>query len=134
MNILDASALLCLLKGERGSDKVRELLKTSEAKIETTFIHQINLCEVEYKVSQLKSNQMKNKLVTLLDTPFLGVFKIIDYDISQLAAYLKSKYPISLADAIGLAFTKVNDGTFYTADQVLKPIADQEKIRLNMIR
>ncbi len=134
MHILDASALLCLIKGERGSEKVAQLLRESEAKIESTMIHQINLCEVEYKVSQLRSNQLRNRLIALLDTPFLGVFKYVDYDITHFASYLKSKYPIALGDAIGLAFTKVNDGTFWTADQELKNVADSEKVQLSLIR
>jgi len=47
MDILDASALICLIKGEKGHETVANLLKKNKSQKAATFIHQINLCEVE---------------------------------------------------------------------------------------
>jgi len=46
---------------------------------------------------------------------------------------LKSCYDLSLGDAMGLAFTKIMDGVFWTRDKDLAPIAGKEGIGLRLL-
>lgn len=134
MDFLDASALLALVKKEKGSEKVAKLLRSSKKKGASTFIHAINFTEFIYKCEKILGLAKTTQTLADLESPFFGIVNYMDMDLNLYTAYLKANYHLSLADANGLAQTKIMKGTFWTADQALKAIAAKEKIALECIR
>jgi PIN domain nuclease of toxin-antitoxin system len=134
MNILDTSALLALIKKEKGWEKVEKVLSSGEKSATSTFIHAINFMEFLYKCEQFYGHKKMVQIIADLESPFLGIIHYMDMDLGFFAAHLKSNYHLSLADAVGLAHAKIMKGTFWTADKALKEIARKENISLQCIR
>lgn len=134
MDILDSSAILAFLKKEPGWKSIRDLLKKNKTQDEITLIHQINYIEIIYKCRISFGVQKTNAIISDLYTPHLGIVEELDHDMAMFSAYLKASYPASLADSIGLAYTKIRDCIFWTADKALLPIAKKEDIALELIR
>jgi len=133
MDILDSSALICLLKKEPGHQQVATLLKGAGSTKQTVFICQINFTEVVYFLLKKYGGDTTLKTIAGLRSPFLGVSNYMDSDLAFYAATLKSCYDLSLGDAMGLAFTKIMDGVFWTRDKDLAPIAGKEGIGLRLL-
>ncbi|GEM_PF-714311 len=134
MEILDASALLAFLKKENGYKPVQNLLKQAQHQGGSVMIHQINYIEVVKKLLQYIGEHETKKVLADLKQPFLGVANYMDEDLATYATHMTSHAQISLADGIGLAFTKAMEGRFWTADKALKKIASELKIALVLIR
>lgn len=134
IDILDASALLTFFKEEPGYEKIKNILLTAHKQNTTVFIHQINYIEVVKKLFQILETEEAKKILATAVEPFLG---ISNYMTDEMATYATKLYlypTISLGDSIGLAFTKVMEGRFWTADKALQPIAKKEKITCVIIR
>lgn len=135
MEILDASALLAFLKKENGYQSVGKLFHDAYEQKFSVFIHQINYIEVAKKSLQYFGEAETKKALSSLEQPFFGVS---NYFSDELATYttlfLNPSAPLSLADRIGLAFTKIMAGRFWTADQALKIPAEKAKVVLQLIR
>ena len=134
MTILDASAILALIKKEKGWENVEKLLSECEKNKTSAFIHALNFIEFTYKSIQLYGQKMANRIIADMNSPFLGIVNYMDTDLNLYAAHLKSSYHLSLGDAVGLAHTKIMKGTFWTADIALKDIAKKEEISIKFIR
>ena len=134
MDILDASSLLAYLKQEKGFEKVKSLITDSFTQKTSIFIHQVNFIEVIYKCAKIFGDAKTKKLLAEFQAPFFGIINYMEQDMSFYTAHLKTHYQISLADAIGLAYTKLFNGTFWTADHELQKIAASENIALELIR
>ena len=134
LNILDASALLALIKKEHGWQTVEKLLLGSEKNITSVFIHAINYTEFLYKCEKIFGPAKTNMIIADFEQPFFGVVNYWDKNLSFFTANLKANYHLSLADATGLAHTKIMNGTFWTADAALEKIAAAEEIKLRLIR
>jgi predicted nucleic acid-binding protein len=135
MNILDSSAFLALILHETGHEKVDQLIKKSQQKKESLFMHQINFIEVIYKAKQKLSDQDARQMLAEFSSPWWGKLNYMDSDLMLLASELKNKFKnASLADCIGLAVTKLFQATFWTADSLLAKIGDSENISVKLIR
>ncbi len=134
MDILDASALLAFIKKEKGGEEVKKLFEQNQKKTSSVFIHSLNYIEFLYKCEQIFGQKTLKQIILELQTPWLGIMSYMDSDLNFYAAHLKANYHLSLADATGLAHTKIMNGTFWTADNALAEIAGKEKIGLKLIR
>ena len=134
MNILDASALLAVVKKEKGGEKVMDLMHTSEDDGVSVFMHAINFTEFVYKCKKIFGEKTTLQIIADLESPYFGILNYLEADLNFYSAYLKATYHLSLADATGLANAKIMKGTFWTADSALKPIAQKEEIALECIR
>lgn len=134
MEILDASALLALLKKEKGYEIVKNLLHSARKNKNTVFMHQINYVEVIKKLLQFMDEGETKKIMTNLQQPFFGISNYLDDDLAGYASWIATNAKTSLGDAFGLAFTKIMGGRFWTADKALKHVAEKEKIQLRIIR
>ena len=135
MHILDSSALLALLKKEPGHQLVNNLIRKKIDDGESIFIHQINLIEVLYKIQKISPRELYLDLLKRFVSPFWGKINYLDGEIALMAADLKTKYSFaSLGDVIGLSYTKLVEGTFWTADQQLGDIGSAEGIKVKLIR
>lgn len=134
MEILDASALLAFLKQEHGYKVVQTLFRQGVKSKNSLFIHQINYIEVAKKMFYFFGEAVTKDTLANLQQPFFGISNYMDEDLALFAIQIRAIKNISLADAIGLAFTKVMDGRFWTADKALKDVAKAMNIRLELIQ
>lgn len=132
--ILDASALLAFLKEEKGFEKIKKLLLEAHKNKFTVFIHQVNYVEVVRKLIQNFGINDSERILAQLSQPFLGVANYLNDEMATYTTRFSLETGISLADSIGLSFTKVMEGRFWTADKALQSIAEKEKINFVLIR
>ena len=134
MEILDSSALICFLKKEKGYGEIANLLRKSRQDKQSVFISQLNFIEVVYFLLRTFGSTRTKEIVAQLKSPYLGIVNYMDADLALYSATLKSTFSLSLGDAIGLAFTKIMNGKFWTKDKALVPVAEKEKIDLCLIK
>ncbi len=135
MNIFDSSVCLAIILNEKGTEKVRDLVKITFAQKESIFIHQVNFIEVLYKARTKLPTHSVNDLLAEFSSPWWGKLSYMDSDLMLLAAELKNKFKnASLADCIGLAISKILKATFWTADSLLAEIGKAENISVVLIR
>lgn len=111
--VIDACALIALLKAEPGSDVVwAHLLDPNNA----CYAHALNLCEVYYYFHRNAGEAAADG--ALEDLKYLGVVERNDFDevFWKEAGKLKARGNISLADCIAVALTNRLRGTVLTSD------------------
>ncbi|EKD92465.1 MAG: hypothetical protein ACD_28C00426G0005 [uncultured bacterium] len=127
---LDASALLALIKDEKGADKVRHVLRSKTQ----PFMHALNFLEVGYNVKKKCPNQYREIDLYLKTIP-VAIVQLLTPDITDYAKYLKTKYKLSLADSIGVALNAFLGTTFLTSDRhELEAVAKGEKVKIEFLR
>ena len=110
--VLDACAVLALIKGEQGMEVVRNTIE-SDAEI---LLHSVTFLEIYYNVikelgfdcADLYYEQMKQTKIEI-------IYKITENTIKN-AGYYKSKYKISFGDAFVLATAKEHNAKIVTSD------------------
>ena len=129
--ILDASAILALIKKEKGYKKVDASLDEASP----PFIHAINKLEVEYKLKQIYSPKGAKDLLEWIEETPIVTAEFLGKEITDYARYLKTNYPLSLGDSIGLGFSKFMNLPFLTADRhELLPISKKETVHIEFFR
>jgi predicted nucleic acid-binding protein len=114
--VLDACALLAYFYDETGADFMQNTFDSAKRNELALSMHALNLFEVYYDVCKAHGeNKAKNILKSVKKFPMAINYKI-DEDMMIKAGVLKSKYKISLADAIGLAQTILLNASFITCD------------------
>jgi len=134
MDIFDASSLLAFIRKESGYGVIRDRLIGAEKEKNSVFIHQVNYIETIYCCLMKFGEVRTDQIIGDLKTPFLGIVNYMDADLALYSSTLKSVYSLSLGDSIGLAFTKIMNGKFWTKDKALVPIAEKENIDLMLIK
>jgi len=125
--VLDASALLAMIQGEPGGDKVARLLLDPEPSV---YVSTLNWSEVFDRL--LRSGIPEETIEPLLGR--LGL-EIIDFNLEQArlaAVYRLSAPALSLADRACLALAATLKATAWTADKAwarLKVGVDVEVLR-----
>lgn len=110
-NILDASAVLAVLNGERGEKKVIPILAESA-------VSSVNLTEVAAKLLETGMDEAS----ALLAVSVLGIGEIVDFteDLAWQAARLRpltKQYGLSLGDRVCLALSIKLNVPAVTADK-----------------
>ncbi len=133
--VLDACALIALLRGEPGADRVAAVFDAAHKKSATIVINKINLLEVYYDTYRTHGEKQAELMMANLKKGPVSVNSEISDDIFAEAGRLKATYKISLADSIALAQTLAVDGELLTADHhELGKLDGKEKIRFSWIR
>ncbi len=129
MYVMDASALLALMQGERGSDVVDELIQDQEC-----IASSVNIAEVGTRLVDkgLAPAHLARTLQQLDVQP-------IDFDLEQatLCASLRlstKHVGLSLGDRACLALTQLVKGTAVTADSAWTDVAEAVGVKVLMIR
>lgn len=129
MYVMDASALLALMQGERGGDVVDELIQDQEC-----VASSVNIAEVGTRMMDkgLAPAQLARTLKELDVQP-------IDFDLEQAtlcaALRLSTKHVgLSLGDRACLALAQLVKGTAVTSDSAWSDVADAVGVRVLMIR
>lgn len=132
MILLDATALVAFLAGERGAGDVESLLRQGEAAIPS-----VNLAEsldILVRVRRLDLDAVEAKLVPLLAT-VLRVVTVGEAEARRaasvrLAHYHRQRAPLSLADCLLIASASLLGAALATSDALLASIADREGVRV----
>ncbi len=133
--VLDSSALLAFLYGERGRERVEDLLlRAAEGRAVVRF-HRIHLGEV-YHILYRKGGE-KTAEAMLNDVRQLAV--MLDDRVSPAlmreAAKIKASYRVSYADAFAAGLAKVRGGTLVSADRrEFEPLESAAEIPVLWVR
>ncbi len=116
--VLDAGALIAILKNEPGGDVAAERIDAANDAGELVCVHVLNVCEVFYGVSREHDVlTARSALRDLFDT---GLQTRADTDSAfwEDAAQLKADWKrVSLADCFGVALARRLNTTFLTTDR-----------------
>jgi predicted nucleic acid-binding protein len=114
--VLDANAVIALLKDEEGADVIDGLLTDAKTDACTVTMNKVNLLEVYYGFYREDGKEVAEQYIQdIEDSPIIIEDRISD-DIFKHAGRLKSNYRISLADAIVLAQAAATGATVVSAD------------------
>jgi PIN domain nuclease of toxin-antitoxin system len=134
--VLDACALVAVLKGENGAEAVDDLFQRAVQGDAALSMSIVNLLEVYYGfVTDIGLTETRNMMNTIHYTP-LVIIDTISQQAYHEAARLKGTYRrLSLADAVGVATAIELSGVFVTADHhELEVIASKETLNFFWFR
>jgi len=133
--ILDACALIALLAGEIGAEKVKNIIQDAIDNKIGLKINQINLLEVYYHIINTYDQENANKaLEKIYEFPIEVIVGLSD-DVFKEAGRIKSKYKIPLGDSIVSAECIINNWTLVTSDYAdFGKIEIKENIKINWFR
>jgi predicted nucleic acid-binding protein len=132
--ILDACAIIALIKKEEGWESVFSVLSKAVKGEVTVFMHEINLLEVYYGLYKERGKEYAEKKIAEASTFFVLINGLTGAIFSE-AGRLKVSYRISLADSVALAETSVLGGILLTSDHhEFDVIEKSEDIKFHWIR
>jgi len=131
--VMDAGALLALLKHERGGAYVAELLERPGV---THYVHAANACEVYYDLFRQDGENGAEHGIDLLVATGITFRDDMDPDFWRQAGIYKARFKrISLADCFGLALAARLGGEFVTTDHhEMDDIAQQGVCPIRFVR
>jgi predicted nucleic acid-binding protein len=133
--ILDACALIALLKDEAGAEEVSGIFNDAFKGEALIFMNKINLLEVFYDVYRSVNKEAADNVVFELTKRPITIVPGISDAVFAEAGRLKATYKISLADSIALAEASVSGGSLVTADHhEFDSIEKHESIHFYWIR
>jgi predicted nucleic acid-binding protein len=132
---LDACALIALLAGEPGAEKVRDIIQDAINEKVVIKINQINLLEVYYHIINVYNQNKANEMLEKIKKFPIEIIVGLDDNTFNEAGRIKSKYKIPLGDSIVTAECIVRKGTLVTSDHSdLEKIQNVENIKINWFR
>ncbi|GHT87092.1 hypothetical protein FACS1894137_13670 [Spirochaetia bacterium] len=114
--VLDACALIALIKEEPGAGVVQNLIDQAIDGEITLCMNMVNLIEVHYGFYRDRGKEAAEVILDRIYKMPIHFQPVIDEKIFYEASRLKGTYTMSLADAIGLATAIDMKGVFVTAD------------------
>ena len=114
--VLDACAVLALLRNEQGADKVADVINTANKGKATIEMHKANLLEVYYDLLRSHGKDRADIILSEIKKRPIKINAQISDELFEEAGQLKSKYKISFADSFALAQTIVSGGALLTSD------------------
>jgi len=112
--VLDACAIIALIRNENGATLVRQLLETEE---NICLVHAVNLCEVYYDCLRSYGSDPAEMLLANLRAAGLSLRSDMDVDFWKTAGNLKARGRISLADCFAVTLAVREDAVLLTSDR-----------------
>ena len=125
--VLDSWAMMAYLDGEPAGQEVRQMLRNARKKQLQVLFSLINYGECLYIVEREQGLQQAQRAIGIIDQLALHVVPA-DRSLVFEAARLKARYPISYADAFGVAVAKRNHGRIVTGDPEFKAVEPEVAI------
>jgi predicted nucleic acid-binding protein len=126
-SVLDSYALLAFLRGEPGEAQVAALLERAGKRDEPLHMTEANYAEVQYITVRKDGPGRWAEIAREL--PALPIaFHPINRALADLAANIKARYPLSLADAFAAALVKERKAELITGDVEFKALEKEIKI------
>ena len=133
--ILDACALIALLSGEKGAEKVKAIVQDAVDENINLKINQINLLEVYYYAINKYELNIANEILEKIKKLPIEILIGLKDDVFKEAGRIKSKYKIPLGDSIAVAECIARNGTLITSDHTdFDKIERAEKIKVYWFR
>jgi PIN domain nuclease of toxin-antitoxin system len=113
--VLDACALLAVIKAEDGGQAVNNAYREAENGGAKLVINRVNLLEVYYGLRNDLGVEFADKVLREITESIIEITDLTQESLVE-AGRIKSVYKISLADSIAVAETSVSGGVMLTAD------------------
>jgi len=110
--VLDACAVLALLKEEQGMDIVKKVIE-SDAEV---FLHAVTFLEIYYNITKEFGTDDANLFFESITQTKIKIIYEITRDTIKNAGYFKSKYKISLGDSFVLATARLYNAKIISSD------------------
>ena len=131
--ILDACAVIALVKNEIGADIIEGFVLNAEC---DCMIHSINLCEVYYGFFRVDGEEFAKEVINrlqLYNVSFCPNLTISFWQ--QVAKYKANIKRISLADCFALTLANREGGILVTSDRKeFEPVVPLNICQINFIR
>lgn len=125
--VLDSYALLAFLRGEHGEEKVTVLLERAGERDQPVHMTEANYAEVKY-ITVRKDGATRWVEIARELRALPIEFHPIDRHLADLAADIKARHKISLADAFAAALAKERKAELITGDPEFAPLEKEIKI------
>jgi len=125
--VFDSFAILSFLKGEPGSDRVREYLLKVKSRDVAGYLSAVNLCEVYYVAMREKGHEQAHMLATSLRDWGLKIVPA-DEDMATRAGWFKAQYSLALADAFAAATSQEVGACLLTGDSEFQKLEGKIEI------
>ena len=125
--VLDASALLALLFGEAGAEKIESLFQQAADADKPMLISAVNWAEVLSKTQRKQGAQGLEEAKRLERTMPLTV-ESADRELAETSSNLKASHGLGLADAFAAALAIHKKAELVTGDLEFKSIEKEIKI------
>ena len=133
--ILDACAVIALLRKEQGAEIVRDLYLKADSGGIALKMNKLNFLEVYYGFLREYGEEKTEILLKNIENSPIQIVSEISDDVFREAGRLKASYRISLADSIALAQASVDDCSIVTCDHhEFDIIENSESIKFLWIR
>ncbi|HEY9811322.1 MAG TPA: PIN domain-containing protein [Halomicronema sp.] len=131
--ILDACAVIALIKDEIGADIVQQYLLENDAQC---MIHNVNICEVYYGFLRSDGESFTKEIINGLEKANVIFCSDLTRDFwQQVANYKATIKRISLADCFALTLASREKGILLTSDRKeFEPIIPLNICQINFIR
>lgn len=126
--VLDSHALLAFFRGETGGEVVRGLLEKASDKDKSLHMTEVNYAEIQYIIRRKDGIPAWEQIARELPTLPIA-FHPATRELADVAAELKSRFTISLADAFAAALAKTKRAELVTGDQEFEQMGDYVRIR-----
>jgi ribonuclease VapC len=127
VTVLDTWAMLAYLNGEPAARDVRQALRNARRKRVSVLFSLINYGEAVYVVEREHGLQQAERAVGIIDQLPLEVVPADRFLVFE-AAHVKARYPISHADAFGVALARRTGGRLMTGDLEFKAVESEIRI------
>ena len=119
--VLDASAAIALVRGEKGSEVVSDALMNRGC----CYIHPVNWIELHYKIRQKHGLEQADDTIARYNRAGLIVPEIPGDDFRRRVSAIKCSHPpLSLADCHVVALAELLGGTVVTSDKRMSDAAE----------
>jgi len=133
--VLDACALIALLKNEPGAEIVANVYEMATSGKVRLVMHKLNLLEIYYDQYRSFGADVADKVLDAIKKSPIKIIPAISDAVFTEAGRLKAHHKISLADSICLALATAMNGYLLTADHhEFDAIQKNEPIRFCWIR
>ncbi|MCL2203841.1 MAG: type II toxin-antitoxin system VapC family toxin [Defluviitaleaceae bacterium] len=133
--VMDACAMLALIRDEEGADMVADILNAANCNKAKIIMHKANLLEVYYDLLRTFGKEKADAVIIEIKKRPIEINPEITDEIFTEAGRLKARHRISFADSFALAQTKVSGGTLLTSDHhEFDEIEQKEAISIAWIR
>jgi len=114
--VLDACALLALLRNEVGANKVADIINAANSGNVKIIMHKANLLEVYYDLIRCVGKRSADEILSEIKKRPIEINAEITDEIFEEAGRLKATYKISFADSFALSQAKAVNGRLLTSD------------------
>ncbi len=119
--VLDSYAILCYLKHETNSLKVKRILQNADKNRNVIYLNWINLGEIYYIIAKSISKKKAIESINLIKHLPIQLIECTA-ELILNAAEIKSNYPMSYADSFVVATAKNFGAKAVTGDKEFKSV------------